>query len=103
MDSQFCTLVTFIRVELWVIFCAFVFVVVIKMASGEILLSGILSDKSTGAISPSRVQSLILTFTVAAAIMSGEMFLPENSNIAATIFGGSQFFYLYTKSKSKSI
>ena len=101
MQTSFDLLTDVIRIETLAIISVLGLLIVFKMATGEIRLSGLLSDKKTGAISPARVQSLILTLAMAGVLSTGFDALADiGSELPAILFGGSQTLYLFSKSET---
>jgi len=101
MQESFELLAQFIRIETMLILPAIGLLLFFKIATGEINLFGLITDKRTGEISPARIQSLILTFSAAGFLLLGIPRLTGTiSDLAPMVFGGSQAIYLYSKYES---
>ena len=59
-----------IRFELWLILCGLALVVVYKLLTGRINMTGLLDDTETGTISPGRVQLILFILIGAGSYLS---------------------------------
>ena len=101
MQESFNLMVKIIRFEIWLFLSAFGLYLLFRIVTGEINLFGLITDKRTNEISPSRIQSLILTFAAIGVLLSELPALTGTGiDLAAMVFGGSQAVYLFTKSES---
>lgn len=101
MQESFNLLADVIRYEIWLVLSAFSLLLLFKMATGEMNIFGLITDKRTGEISPARIQSLILTFAAVGVLLSKLLTVTGiSSDLVAMVFGGSQAVYLYSKSES---
>jgi hypothetical protein len=81
--------------------------VAFRLLTGEINTEGLLRDKSTGGLSPGRVQLLASTVAIVASLLlridemvvHNRIILPSWTPVLA--YGGSQFVYLVGKYRSK--
>lgn len=95
-------LVGFLRFEIGLLLGGLIFVVIYRLVTGQINLSGLLTDGETGNFSPGRMQ--LLVFTLAGALYyiylaaSNPGQLPQFPQELLFLFGGSQLVYLGGKS-----
>ena len=95
-------LVGFLRFEIGLLLGGLIFVVIYRLVTGQINLSGLLTDGETGNFSPGRLQ--LLAFTLAGALYyiylaaSNPGQLPQFPQELLFLFGGSQLVYLGGKS-----
>lgn len=101
MYEHFNFLVKLIGVEIWLVMSAFGLCLLFNLLAGKMDILSLLTDKRTGGISPSRIQSLILTFAAVGVLLSDFPNLTGGApDVVAAAFGGSQLLYLYAKTRS---
>lgn len=96
-------LISFILVEIWLILLSITSIIAFQLITGRIETKGLLADKSTGNLSPARIQLLVLTLTGAffylfKVIQNTELTkFPNFPKELLYLIGGSNFIYIGIK------
>jgi hypothetical protein len=97
-------LIIFLKYELIAILASFFMVVFYMLLTQKINLQGLLHDKKTQAISPSRIQKLVFVLIVAvyylALTYKNPLSFPQLPDFLLYMLSGSSLGYLLAKAKS---
>jgi len=97
-------LIIFLKYELALLLATFFVVIFYQLSTEKINLRGLLHDKKTQALSPSRIQKLVFVLVIAVYYLSltlkNPQTLPQLPDFLLYILTGSSAGYLLAKAKS---